>query len=221
MSPKTTPKIVQNEPREWTALETPPGGSRKPQNLIKPTKNTPGGTCGARRTESAKCRVAIYMQLSSVLKRFWQCLLHLLLLLSWFIFHVSHSRTDSTSSLFHGLRCMYSHHAFDAYVHCLSLSEINNARNTNAKQNEPLNASHRISIRSFVTLLSLSVFVVCMNGDKCSYILDQVESRFHHRWPQKYARQYVLKLTMSYNWQKQHTQRIIITNACKETKHFR
>ena len=33
MSLKMTPKIDQNEPRERTASETPPGGAQKPQNL--------------------------------------------------------------------------------------------------------------------------------------------------------------------------------------------
>ena len=42
MSLKRTPKIDQNEPRERTASETPPGGAQKPQNLLKPTKTPPG-----------------------------------------------------------------------------------------------------------------------------------------------------------------------------------
>ena len=53
MSLKMTPKIVQNEPPERTLPQTPPGGAPEPQNLIKQTKNTPGETCQARRTESA------------------------------------------------------------------------------------------------------------------------------------------------------------------------
>ena len=46
MSLKMTPKINQNEPRERTASETPPGGAQKPQNLLKPTKTPPGNLWG-------------------------------------------------------------------------------------------------------------------------------------------------------------------------------
>ena len=46
MSLKMTPKIDQNEPRERTASETPPGGAQKPQNLLKPTKTPPGNLWG-------------------------------------------------------------------------------------------------------------------------------------------------------------------------------
>ena len=55
MSLKMTPKIVQNEPRERTASETPPGGTQKPQNLIKPTKTPPGEPVGqeGRKAQSA------------------------------------------------------------------------------------------------------------------------------------------------------------------------
>ena len=40
--PKMDPKNVPNEPRERTRSETPPGGAREAQNLIKQTK-TPWG----------------------------------------------------------------------------------------------------------------------------------------------------------------------------------
>ena len=46
MSLKMTPKIDQNEPRERTASETPPGGAQKPQTLLKPTKTPPGNLWG-------------------------------------------------------------------------------------------------------------------------------------------------------------------------------
>ena len=46
MGLKMTPKIDQNEPRERTASETPPGGAQKPQNLIKQTKTPPGEPVG-------------------------------------------------------------------------------------------------------------------------------------------------------------------------------
>ena len=55
MSLKMTPKIVQNEPPERTLPETPPGGAREPQNLIKQTKNTSGKPVGqeGRKAQSA------------------------------------------------------------------------------------------------------------------------------------------------------------------------
>ena len=55
MSLKMTPKIDQNEPRERTASETPPGGAQKPQNLLKPTKTPPGEPVGqeGRKAQSA------------------------------------------------------------------------------------------------------------------------------------------------------------------------
>ena len=46
MSPKMDPKMVQNGPQERSLSETPPGGPREAQNLIKQTKTTPGKPVG-------------------------------------------------------------------------------------------------------------------------------------------------------------------------------
>ena len=82
------------------------GPQNRPQNgpkldlCLKPFPETPGGpkpyktsekhpreTSGARRTESAKCRVAIYLKCEFVLEPFWQCpllsLLSFLLIISF------------------------------------------------------------------------------------------------------------------------------------------
>ena len=53
MTPKMDPK---KDP-----LRTPPGEGLGAPKPYKTNENTPPETCGARRTESAKCRVAIYL----------------------------------------------------------------------------------------------------------------------------------------------------------------
>ena len=72
MSLKMTPKIDQNEPRERTASETPPGGAQKPQTLSKPTKTPPGNLWGKKdgKRKVQGCHLPdIYLVLNECLKK--------------------------------------------------------------------------------------------------------------------------------------------------------
>ena len=80
MGPKTSKNRFKNGPRAGPHLEptpgppgTLPGAAWEPQNLTKQMKNPSGGTCGARRTESATfcCRVRFPETLPNKSKSFW------------------------------------------------------------------------------------------------------------------------------------------------------